>query len=103
MSVDFSLTPIDTGAAISLAGQFTFTDSHKFREMMDEIGKKKPRAVSLDFGKVDFIDSAGLGMLLLMRDFCQEQSIPIAIHGAQGQVRKIFLISRFDQLFSLQP
>lgn len=85
-----------------LSGQFTLTDSDAFKEIMEQVGQHKPRAIIIDFSDVDFIDSAGLGMLLLMRDTCQGKNISISLKSTQGQVKKIFGISRFDQLFTVQ-
>ena len=84
-----------------LSGQFTFSDNVKFKHLLDLLKDDELRSITLDFGDIDFIDSAGLGMLLLMRDECQKQDISLAIDSAKGQVHKIFLISKFDQLFTI--
>ena len=87
---------------VTMQGQFTFTDNPSFRGIMDELAKSEIRQVTLDFAGVDFIDSAGLGMLLLLRDLCQERQIQATLENPQGQVEKIFLISKFDQLFTIR-
>lgn len=87
---------------VTLSGQFTFADNHKFKQIIDALGDEGVKSVSLDFGGVEFIDSAGLGMLLLLRDECQNRNISITISSVKGQVEKIFMISKFDQLFSMR-
>ena len=84
-----------------LSGQFTFSDNLKFKHILEMLSTPGVSSLTLDFGSIDFIDSAGLGMLLLLRDECQQRNISISIVSAQGQVHKIFLISKFDQLFSM--
>lgn len=86
---------------VVLQGHFTFTDNHKFKQIMQLMEQPDIRSITLDFAGVEFIDSAGLGMLLLLRDECQSRSLSISISSARGQVEKIFLLSRFDQLFTL--
>lgn len=87
---------------IGLSGQLTFADHQKFRRIIDEIKGNNLESLRLDFSKVDFIDSAGLGMLLLLRDECQNRHIALALNNAHGQVQKVFTISKFDQLFKLE-
>jgi HptB-dependent secretion and biofilm anti anti-sigma factor len=87
---------------VVLSGQFTFADNHKFKQIIDSLNDPGLKAIALDFGTVDFIDSAGLGMLLLLRDECQNRNISITINSVRGQVEKIFMISKFDQLFSMR-
>jgi anti-anti-sigma factor len=61
----------------------------------------KVKNLSLDFADVTFIDSTGMGMLLLLRDECQLHNAVLSIQSPQGQVQKIFAISKFDRLFSI--
>jgi anti-anti-sigma factor len=100
--VELDITSRGNGSRIAISQQFTFADNHKFKQIMDLTKQENLQFLELDFAKVDFIDSAGLGMLLLLRDECQNRHIPISIHSAHGQVEKIFMISKFDQLFSIQ-
>lgn len=99
--MDFTTTQRDYERHIQLSGQFTFADSPKFKQIIELVQEKGIEAVEIDFHDVDFIDSAGLGMLLLFRDECQSRRISVSLHSARGQVEKIFMISKFDQLFSM--
>ncbi len=99
--MDIQIATTDKGSKVTLSGQFTFMDNQKFKEVI-EIGRgDQVKYLELDFAAVEFIDSAGLGMLLLLREECQDRNISLSIHSARGQVAKIFAISRFEQLFSM--
>lgn len=87
---------------ISFSGQFTFSDNQKFKLILDMLNDKKLQFLTLDFAQVTFIDSSGLGMLLLLRDECANRQVNFYLSQPQGQVEKIFMISRFDQLFTIQ-
>jgi anti-anti-sigma factor len=89
------------GKHIALSGQLTFADNQKFRKIVELASDSSVRSLEFDVSAMDFIDSAGLGMFLLLRDECLKRNISISIHSAQGQVEKIFTISKFDQLFSM--
>lgn len=99
--MDFTIIPLDHNTTVKLNGQFTFTDAHKFRNIIELVTEQKVPSLILDFSGVSFIDSAAMGMLLLLRDECNSRKIPVSIHSTHGQVEKIFVISKFDQLFPI--
>ena len=99
--MDYIVNPHDGGTSVQMSGQFTFADTHNFKTIIDLVTNNQVKAFSLDFANLTFIDSAGMGILLLLRDECLVHKIPLSIHSTQGQVKKIFHISKFDQLFSI--
>lgn len=99
--MEYNIATSGQTTAIKLTGQFTFSDTQKFKNILDLVSENKAKAISLDFADITFIDSACMGMLLLLRDECQSRKISLNIHSPQGQVEKIFTISKFDQLFSI--
>jgi anti-anti-sigma factor len=100
--VNFTINKNDDHHKILLNGPFTFADSKKFREIAELVKKGGIGALELDFSEVEFIDSAGLGMLLLLRDECQLHQTNVSLRAAKGQVERIFTLSKFDQLFVMR-
>ena len=49
-----------------------------------------------------FIDSSGLGMLLVMRERLLTWGGTVALRGIQGQVGKLIALTRFDQMFLIE-
>ena len=84
-----------------LAESFTFSDHAIFRELLREMESKKLSQITIDLAGVDFVDSAALGMLLLLREVSTKKRAVVTISGSQGQVRKMLEISKFGQLFKL--
>ncbi len=96
------MTHFDKGVfTATLSESFTFNDNGGFRQILQEIDTHSVSDIILDIAGVDFVDSAALGMLLLLRDVGQKKRATITLKGAQGQVRKMFDISKFGQLFKL--
>lgn len=85
---------------LTLAGKFTFADNKIFNSIMDEIASYKK--IIIDLAKVEFIDSAALGILLLVRDKCDKTSTNLLLRNPKGQVKQMFDISRFGDLFSIE-
>jgi anti-anti-sigma factor len=95
-------TTYDNGAFYAvLTESFTFSDHATFRELLREMESKTLSQITIDLAAVDFVDSAALGMLLLLREVSTKKRAVVTISGSQGQVRKMLEISKFGQLFKL--
>ncbi len=92
----------DSHTTVTLSGKFTFADHVHFRGILDLAQHDAANSITLDFTAIEFIDSAGLGMLLLLRDACLKKNVSLSICGIQGQVQKIFAVAKFEQLFSIR-
>ena len=89
-------------ARISISGEFTFTDYVDFREIADRLFKLQSNSIVIDVSKLEFIDSAGLGMLLIARDEALKTNHTLVLRGAKGQVKRIFAATKFDTLFTVE-
>lgn len=87
---------------LSLRGKFTFSDNKVYSGFLHEIENAQFKKVVIDLSSVEFIDSAALGLLLLTRDKCERTGISLTLKNPQGQVKQMFDISRFSDLFHIQ-
>ena len=87
---------------VSLNGKFTFADNKTFNVFLDDITRGKHKRVVINLAGVDFIDSAALGILLLTRDRCDKASASLVVRNPRGQVKQMFDISRFSELFRIE-
>ena len=85
--------------AVDMSGSFTYQDHARFCELMVLLWLPGVERVTLNFSHITFIDSAALGMLLLLKDEADKRNITVALYAAQGQVARVFELSRFDDLF----
>jgi anti-anti-sigma factor len=86
---------------INLAGKFTFSASEDFKKLLDYIRSEDIKTINFQMEKLEFVDSAALGMLLLVRDEAEKHNIKIALHDVQGQPEQMFRVSNFDKLFTM--
>jgi HptB-dependent secretion and biofilm anti anti-sigma factor len=87
---------------ISVSGEFTFTDHGPFKRMITEMFETKGNAIIIDLSKLQFIDSAGLGMLLLARDEAKKANRELVLKNPSGQVKRMFGVTKFDKLFTVE-
>ncbi len=87
---------------IFLEGSLTFPDNGAFRNIVHDLARHQGDRAILDLTRLEFLDSAGLGMLLLARDTASEHKIALSLRSPQDQVRRMLDIARFDELIPLE-
>jgi HptB-dependent secretion and biofilm anti anti-sigma factor len=92
----------NNAALVRISGKFTFTDHTAFRALVSRLFEAKDTCVVIDLAKVEFIDSAGLGMLLLARDEAIKTRRKLVLRGPHGQVKNMFDVTKFGALFSVE-
>lgn len=87
-------------ARITLAGDFTFEAHRQFSAASQAVlGSTDIGVLELDFGAVDYMDSAALGMLLLLQERFRQGRIRLL--GAHGSVRAVLDVANFGSLFEI--
>ena len=92
----------DNRLVATFAGRLTFVDANGFHEVADAIRQSASSVWVFDFKELEFIDSAGLGMLLMVRDVISGLGNKLTIRHAQGQVRKALDLARFQELLLIE-
>lgn len=88
------------GTEIHFAGDLTFAAHRKFRSVVDRLRHARPARVALNLARVDYVDAAGLGLLLVVRDAVSGHGGMAELVGAEGDVNRLLEVSRFSELFA---
>ena len=84
-----------------LSEKITFSDLEGFREIIRKMQEASAPENVMDLSGVEFIDSAGLGMLLLAKDEVGKISSRLVLKEPQGQVKRMFDVAQFDKMFDI--
>ncbi len=88
------------GVRIHLKGQFNFHSRKAFKVASQQaLHHPEGREIALDMADVEYIDSAALGMLLLLRDKAKRVGKEIVLRRARGQVLEILQVTNFERMF----
>jgi anti-anti-sigma factor len=93
---------VGNDACVQMTGDLTFTDHATFKAMTDRLFGGSDKSVTMDLAKLEFIDSAGLGMLLLARDVADKAGRKLVLRSPSGQVKRMFGLTKFDTLFAVE-
>lgn len=87
---------------VKLQGRVTYADHPSFRSIMSRLNESAAQKLIFELNAVEFIDSAGLGMLLIVRDTADQKKTEVILRHPRGQVQKIFSSSKFETLFTIE-
>lgn len=96
--MNFTVRDEDGVREVDLMGQLTFDATESFREVIDSLERDKVAACVLNMKGLDFIDSAGLGLLVLAHASAGRAGIPLTMRHPQGQVREMIEVAEFHTI-----
>jgi anti-anti-sigma factor len=87
---------------VAFFGRLTSADLADFRDILSRIKESKCNLILIDLKNLDWIDSAGLGMLLLARDTAAKSNLEIVLRAPKGDVKSLLQLGRFETIFNIQ-
>ena len=73
-----------------------------FKDRMRELTEDGAKHVILDLGRVDFIDSSGLGAIVAaMKQLGRDRVLHLV--APRPNVEKVFRLTRMDKIFEIHP
>ncbi|MEI7609751.1 MAG: STAS domain-containing protein [Rhodospirillaceae bacterium] len=100
--MDFQIATSAEATEIRLLGRLTFDDHLKFNDIKQLAEESVGGTVVFDLSGLDFIDSAGLGMLVIFEDLASTAKASVTIRGARGIVRKLMDLVNFGEVIRLE-
>ena len=93
----------DGKVSIRLDGRFDFNAHRAFREAYEpSLVEAGIREVEIDFGRVEYLDSSALGMLLMLKEKAQATGKTVTLANCRGTVKQVLDIANFGKLFTMR-
>lgn len=99
--MEYSILNQNDNKRVVFYGNIKPSSRAKFLEIGSALSEGTHKKWVLDVHDFDFIDSAGLGMLIELHDTATKNDVKIALCGANGLVKRMFELSKFETLFEL--
>lgn len=87
---------------IAVKGRFDFSSLQLFKGAYENSNVKQPSTYIIDLKEAIYLDSSALGMLLALRDHAMHCGAKIKIINCNPDVKKILVITKLDELFSIE-
>ena len=87
---------------VRLSGRLDSSSAQPAAERFSRALGDGPPHIAVDLSKLDYISSAGLRVLLVVAKKVQQAKGKVVLFGLVPNVREVFSISGFDQIFSIE-
>ncbi len=93
-----------TGDAIEahLSGRLEFTDHDRLRDIVALLETPKARRFVVDVSRLDFIDSAGLGMILILQEEAEQKNISMVVRGPRDDVKRSIDLAKIGEIVAIE-
>jgi anti-sigma B factor antagonist len=88
---------------LPLEGEIDLHVSPEVADTLRDMIEKRPKVLVVDLGKVTYLDSSGLAVLIAGMQDVQKYGGRFAVANIQESVQHIFEIARLDQVFQIFP
>ncbi|MBN1501102.1 MAG: STAS domain-containing protein [Spirochaetes bacterium] len=99
-TLQYSVTRSGNISFISIGGSLDAKTSPMLNSKFEEELKKSPNIIIINMKNLDYIASAGLGILISLNEKMNSRKKDLRLCEASEKVRKIFKALGFDTLFS---
>jgi anti-sigma B factor antagonist len=87
--------------AIELQGEMDLYNSHKLKQLVQDVYEREPKALILDFQGLDYIDSSGISVLLYAYTQAKKQELGLWFVNLHGPVRKVIELTSLLGFFPI--
>ena len=88
---------------VSVAGDVDLVTARAFEQTLLDVAEDRTGEVIVDLTRCSFLDSRGLGALLATRGRLEHSNRQMALALSTPNVKRIFQITQFDELFDIYP
>ncbi|MEL7332140.1 MAG: anti-sigma factor antagonist [Cyanobacteria bacterium J06560_2] len=100
----FKAAILESMGTIHLTKAFTVNEAVAFKRSCQEAFSQNPglKEVVLDFADTQFIDSSGIGALVICHRLCRAQSAQLRLVNVPSQVMMALSLTELDKVFSIE-
>lgn len=97
--MDYSINKSGNRTTINMSGRLTFDDQGGFKQLLKDLTDDDAEKWLLDISGLEYIDSAGLGLMLRAQSVAEKAGKSMSMRVPQsGQVNEILEIAQFQTL-----
>ncbi|WP_035985115.1 anti-sigma factor antagonist [Leptolyngbya sp. KIOST-1] len=95
---------LSTACVVSVPSTLTVVEAVEFEQQVKRhcLSQSVPESIIIDLSQTEFIDSSGLGALVICYRTCKGKNIEMVLRGVQEQVRMVLALTDLEQLFTFE-
>lgn len=101
--MEMSISQSDSHARFIISGDIDESGAEKLKSGFKSLKSSKVRKITIDFGNVTYIGSAGIGKLLVLYKDMAVSGAVIRVENVASEIYKLFQLCRLNDLFTVVP
>jgi anti-anti-sigma factor len=101
--MEIDTASLDTVTAVAVKGRVDSTTADKLRDHLTDVIRAGSARLVIDLKEVTYISSAGFRTLLITARSVETAKGKLALCGVGGEVKRLFDIASFTELFTILP
>jgi anti-sigma B factor antagonist len=94
---------VDAGTVVDLRGEINASSEATLNDAYAEAERRSPRAILLNFGAVEYINSTGIALIVGLLAKAHETQRPLLAYGLSDHYVEIFRITRLADFMQVFP
>lgn len=87
---------------VQVTGRWEFTDHDRLGDIVGLLHGHGVRRFVLDLSGLQFIDSAGLGMLLILQDEAEQRNVRFVVRKPGGDVKQSIELAKLGEIITIE-
>lgn len=88
---------------VAMDGRLTFQEQASVKQLISELQSDRAGAWYVDLTGIEFMDSAGLGLLLRLKKVADDCGAALTLRvPPSGQLRRLLDVARFSDLMTIE-
>ncbi len=100
--MEFQTRNLPDAIETHLTGRLEFTDHDRLRDIVALLDGPNLRRFVVDVSGLDFIDSAGLGMILILQEEAEQKNIKLVVRGPRGDVKRSIDLAKIGEIVTIE-
>ncbi len=100
--MDYRFQATSDAVEVFLGGKLTMRDHEAFLTILERLRAETAPRIVLDLSGVNFVDSAGLGLLLLAREHGRERSRTVVLRRPRSHVLRLLELGDFRRVMTIE-
>lgn len=90
-------------ARVDMSGRFDFEVHRDFKNAYTALlNKADLHEIELEMSKIDYLDSAALGMLMLLHERAREAQKPVVLLNPSSAAAQVMEVANFSKIFAIR-
>lgn len=99
--MEYSVTKKEDVKHVTFYGNLAPSARSQFLAIAESMDGSLEKKWVLNIQEFDFIDSSGIGMLIELQQKANDKGVSLAISGAKPAVKKLFKLTKFEQMYDI--